>query len=121
MVSSGRRRRAGASTLGSLFTLLVAAAVVYFGVNVARVYWHFYQYQDDMRQEVRFARQRTNDQILTRLRASADSLRLPEGARRISIRRTQTMISVESDYYEIVKFPMIVREIHFNPRAEGPL
>lgn len=115
---TGRRR--GASTLGCLFYLLIAVAAVYFGVNVGRAYWRFYQYQDDMRQEVRFARRRTNDQILTHLRASADSLELPEGAANIAIRRTQSSISIESDYYEIVEFPMYVREIHFNPKAEGP-
>ena len=67
---TGRRR--GASTLGCLFYLLIAVAVAYFGVNVGRAYWRFYQYQDDIRQEVRFARQRTNDQILNHLRASAE-------------------------------------------------
>ncbi|HEY7393708.1 MAG TPA: hypothetical protein VH559_02645 [Gemmatimonadaceae bacterium] len=97
------------------------AAVVYFGANVTRVYWHFLRFQDDMQEEARIARWRTNDKILVRLRASADSLRLPESARKISIRRTQTMISIESDYYQIVELPMMVREIHFNPRAEGPL
>jgi hypothetical protein len=74
-----------------------------------------------MRQEVRFARQRTNDQIVNHLRASADSLGLPEAAGKIAIRRMQRSISIESDYYEIVEFPMYVREIHFNPKAEGPL
>jgi hypothetical protein len=115
---TGRRR--GASTLGCLFYLLIAVAVIYFGVNVGRAYWRFYQYQDDMRQEVRFARQRTNDQIVNHLRASADSLGLPEAAGKIAIRRTQSTISIESDYYEIVEFPMYVREIHFNPKAAGP-
>ena len=120
MVSS-RRSRAGSSTLGCLFTLLVVAAVVYYGGKVARVFWHYHQFQNDMREEVGVARRRTNDQILVRLRASADSLGLPQRARQISIRRTQTMISVEADYSELVEFPMIVREIHLNPRAEGPL
>jgi hypothetical protein len=100
--------------------VVIAVAVIYFGVNVGRTYWRFYQYQDDMRQEVRFARQRTNDQIVTHLRASADSLGLPEAAGKITIRRAQSAISIESDYYEIVEFPMYVREIHFNPKAEGP-
>ncbi|HEY9228440.1 MAG TPA: hypothetical protein VIP11_17435 [Gemmatimonadaceae bacterium] len=113
------RNRRGASTLGCLFSLLIAVAVMYFGVNVGRVYWRFYQFQDDMRQEVRFATTRTNDQIVTHLRASADSLGLPEAAGKVSIRRTEHTITVESDYYETVEFPMIVREIHFNPRAEG--
>lgn len=118
---SSRRSRAGATGLGCLFTLVVVAAVAYYGANLARVFWHYYQFQHDMKHEVGVARQRTNDQILVRLRASADSLGLPERARQISIRRTQTMISIESDYSELVEFPMKVREIHFNPRAEGPL
>jgi len=113
--------RRGASTIGCLFSLLIAVAVVYFAVNVGRVYWRFYQYQDDMRQEVRFASQRTNEQIMTHLRASADSLGLPEAAGKITIRRSEKFISIESDYYDLVELPMYVREMHFNPRAEGPL
>jgi hypothetical protein len=112
-------RRRGATALGCLFTLLVMAAIVYFGVNLGRVYWRFYEYQDDMRQEVRFASQHTNDQIVTALRASADSLGLPEGAGKISIRRNNTSISVEAEYYENVELPMYVKELHLHPHAEG--
>lgn len=115
------RSRRGAGTLGCLFTLLIVVAVAYFGVNVGRVYWRFYQYQDDMRQAVRFASTLTNDRIVARLRASADSLGLPEAAWKISIRRSPNFITVESDYYETVELPLFVREIHFNPHAEGPL
>lgn len=115
------RSRRGAGSLGCLFTLLIVVAVVYFGLNVGRVYWRFYQFQDDMRQAVRFANSFTNDRIVARLRASADSLGLPEAAGRISIRRTNNFISVESTYYETVELPMFVREIRFNPHAEGPL
>jgi len=112
-------RRRGASTLGCLFTLLITAAIVYFGVNVGRVYWRFYEYQDDMRQEVRFASQHTDDQIVTALRASADSLELPEAAGKISIRRSNQLIAIEADYYENVELPMRVKELHLHPHAEG--
>lgn len=114
-------RRRGASTLGCLFSLLVVAAVIYFGVNVGGVYWRFYQYQDDMRQEVRFAASTTNGAMLTRLKAAADSLQLPEDASDISIIRQGKTIMVESDYLDRVELPMLVREIHFHPHAEGPL
>jgi hypothetical protein len=112
-------RRRGATALGCLFTLLVMAAIVYFGVNLGRVYWRFYEYQDDMRQEVRFATQHTNDQIVVALRASADSLGLPEAAGKISIRRNNKGIAVEAEYYENVELPMYVKELHFHPHAEG--
>jgi hypothetical protein len=112
-------QRRGASALGCLFSLFIVVAIAYFGVNVGRVYWRFYEYQDDMRQEARFASQRTNDQILAHLKASADSLGLPEAATQISIRRNDRAISIESSYYENIELPMYVREVHFHPHAEG--
>ena len=66
-------------------------------------------------------KQKTNDQILTRLRAAADSLGLPEEAGMISIRRTADSISIEADYDEHVELPMYVKAIHYRPRAVGPL
>ena len=41
-------RRAGASSLGCLVSLLLVAAVGYFGVNAGEVYFRFYQFQDAM-------------------------------------------------------------------------
>ena len=45
-------QRRGSSSLGCLFTLLVLAAVLYFGINVGEVYFRYFQYKDAMRQEV---------------------------------------------------------------------
>ncbi len=111
--------RRGASSIGCLFSLLVLAAVVYFGVNVAQAYWRFYEFRDDMRVEVSFAAHNTNDVILTRLRAAADSLGLPEAAGHVVVRRVRGWISIESDYDEPVELPGHVRELHFHPSAEG--
>ena len=113
------RRRRGASTLGCLFSLLVVAAIIYFGVNIGEVYWHYYQYKDEMEQQVRFAAHNTNDKIARRLGALADSLGLPEPASRVLVRRTGNQIAISADYYEHVEFPLYVREIHFNPHASG--
>ncbi len=111
--------RRGTSSIGCLFSLLVLAAVVYFGVNVAEAYWRFYQFRDDMQVEVSFAAHNTNDVILTRLRAAADSLGLPESAGHVVIRRVRNSIAIESFYDEPVELPGHVRELHFHPRAEG--
>lgn len=113
-------RRRGASSLGCLFSLLIVAAAIYFGVNVGEAYWRFYEFQDDMRQEVTLRAHSQNDAILTRLRAAADSLGLPDDASDISITRADKTITVEADYAELVEMPMIVRSIHFHPHAAGP-
>jgi hypothetical protein len=111
--------RRGASSLGCLFTLLLVTAAVYFGINVAEVYWRFYEYQDDMRAQVRFGSNTPADTIIARLRASADSLGLPRDASHVAVRRTDASIVLESDYYERVELPGYVRDIHFHPRAAG--
>ena len=111
--------RRGASSIGCLFGVLVLAALVYFGVNVGEAYWRFYQFRDDMQVEARFAGHNANDAILTRLRAAADSLGLPEAAGHVTIRRVHGVISIESFYDEPVELPGHVRELHFHPRAEG--
>jgi hypothetical protein len=114
-------RRRGASSMGCLFRLLIVAAVIYFGVNIGGAYWRFYQFQDDMRQIVAFAPHTSNEAVIAKLRASADSLNLPPEAGQISIRRNETMLGIEADYYEHVELPMYARDVHFHPHAEGPL
>ena len=42
------RNRRGAGTLGCLFSLLIFAAILYYGYHVGQVYWKFYQLQDAM-------------------------------------------------------------------------
>jgi hypothetical protein len=111
--------RRGITSLGCLFTILVVAAIVYFGVNIGEHYWRFYQYQDAMRQEVRFAAHNTDQQILRHLRERADSLELPEAAGEVAVQRDGRHIEIESEYYVHVELPLIVREVRFNPHAEG--
>jgi hypothetical protein len=112
-------RRAGKSSLGCLFTMLVVAAIAYFGVNVGEAYFRFYQFQDAMRQEVRFAGQNSDAVILRHLGAEADSLGLPEAAADVTIRRDGRQIEMGSEYYVHIELPLMVREVHFTPHAEG--
>lgn len=113
------RQRAGKGALGCLLTLLIVSVIAYFGVNVGEVYFRFYQFQDAMRQEVRFAAHNTDAQILRRLRIQADSLGLPEAAGVVTLQRAGRHIELESDYYENIELPGMVREVHFNPHSEG--
>ena len=87
--------RSGRSSLGCLFLLLIVAAAMYFGVNIGEAYWRFYEFQDAMRQEVRFAKQISDDRIKLHLAALADSLGLPEEATAITVDRTSRAIRSE--------------------------
>ncbi len=112
--------RRGASSLGCLFTMLLLAACAYFGLNIGQAYWNFYQYEDAMKQELRFNGLRPDSLILAHLWLQADSLGLPEDAKEISIERdphTRT-IRLSADYAEQIELPLTVRTFMFHPHAE---
>lgn len=113
------RRRHGLTTMGCLVSVLVAAAIAYFGFGIGEHYFKFYQYQDSMRQEVRFAAHNNDVLIQRHLRERADSLGLPEAAGEVTIQRDGRHIEIESEYYVHIELPLMVREVRFNPHAEG--
>ena len=109
-------RRRGASSLGCLVPLLIVAIGVYFAFDFGMAYFRFYQFKDAMGQEARFASDRSDAQITTRLGALADTLQLPPGAELITIIRDPRSIMISSDYDEIIKLPMKKEHvIHFHP------
>lgn len=114
MVTHGR----GASTLGCLFSLLVVAAIAYFGVNIGAPYWRYYQFRDAFQQETRFAERKTDAQIVSTLRLKADSLALPPEAQRINVRRTPGDISIWAEYAETIAFPFVTKDVTFRPLAQ---
>lgn len=113
--------RRGRSTMGCLFMLLLLTAAGYFAVQIGEPYLRYYRFQDAMQQEARFARTRTDEAIKRRLSALADSLGMPEEAGHVTVRRRASSISIWSEYYEHVEMPLFLREIYFNPTAEGDL
>lgn len=113
--------RSGRSSLGCLLVLLVLAAALYVGVNIGEAYWRFYEFQDAMRQEVRFAKQIPDDRIKLHLAALADSLGLPQEAAEVAVDRTSANIAVSAEYTERIELPFFVHLIRFAPRAQGPL
>ncbi len=110
--------RRGESRLGCLIVLLILAVAAYFAVDFGEAYFRFYQFKDAMGQEARFATTKTDDQITKRLSSLADSLQLPPGAELITIERTPTIITISSDYDEVIKLPLQKEYvIHFHPSA----
>jgi hypothetical protein len=100
-----------------LFTLLILAAIIYFGAKVGEGYYHFYEFQDVMQAQARFATNFTDEQIRQRLALTADSLGLPPEASLVTVDRTPHHITIGADYVETVEFPLHVRHLKFSPRA----
>jgi hypothetical protein len=112
--------RAGRSSVGCLFALLIVSAGIYFGLNVGEAYWRFYQYEDAMKQELKFNGLRSDSLILAHLWIQADSLGLPEDAKEIAIDREprDRIIKISADYAEQIELPLTVRTSTFHPHAE---
>ena len=114
--------RRGASRIGCLLPLLLLAVGVYVAYGFGEAYFRFYQFKDAMGQEARFGFERTDEQITGHLAALADSLELPPGAELITITRSSSMITISSDYDEVVRLPMKKERIlHFHPMVVSRL
>lgn len=112
--------RRGASSLGCLFTLMVIVAIAYFGLPIGEAFYRFYRYEDAMKQAGRFARLNNDASIRASLAAMADSIGLPNEAKRIGIQRRGSTIVIGAQYTETFELPGTVREYTFKPRAEVP-
>lgn len=102
--------------------LLILAVGAYFAVGFGEAYFRYYQFKDAMGQEARFASDKTDEQIIIRLSALADTLQLPPGADSISIQRSPTVITISSDYDVVIRLPFKKeRVLHFHPVAASRL
>ena len=120
MVSSVHGRR-GASSLGCLVTLMLFVVAVYYGVHVGGVYWRFYQLQDDLDQQARFASQLTDQAIRLRVLAQADSLLGQTPDLKIERGGRPYRITIEARYTETVDLPLFNHTFVLHPKAEEPL
>lgn len=115
------RLRAGRSSLGCLFTLLLLVTAVYFAFQLAEPYWRYYQYVDTIRQAARFSDGTSNATLEKQIHAKADSLGLPPEAYRLRFNRTARTIIISTEYEEEVALPGYTRHYRFQPRVEAPL
>ena len=99
--------------------LMIAALVIYFGKMAGEDALMYYRLQDAMRNEANFANVRSDSEILTRLRAFTDSVKVPEDAKDISVARDESGIRIWSDYDIVVKLPLNHEKvIHMRASAE---
>jgi len=116
-----RPDRRGTSALGCLIMLALFLGAAYYGVHIGGVYWRYYQLRDDMRQQARFAAQRTDDAIRTHLLAQADSILGQAPDFRIHRGGRPNRITIQTEYAETVELPLFKRTFVLRPRAEEPL
>lgn len=119
MVTSARGRNRGASTIGCLFTLLILVAILYYGVDIGRIYWNYYRLEDEMETSARFASGETDDQIVKHLIGVSEDLGLPAESRRFIIVRTQhpNEVTIRTSYRVELELPLQRRTIKMQPEV----
>ncbi len=119
MVRSRSTRR-GASRVGCLLQIAALAALGYIATIAGEDALNFYRFQDAMRNETRFAANRSDQEIKSRLRAFTDSLNLPLSAKDVNVVRQANHIRIWSRYDKVVKLPLnYTRIVHLRPSAEA--
>lgn len=117
MVSRGRR---GVSTLGCLFSLLIAAVVLYYAVGIGKVYWKYYRLHDEMETSARFATGRSDEVIQRHLAGIARDLDLPAEAQHFVIRRVEfpPTVTIRTQYQMVIELPFQHKLITLKPHVE---
>jgi hypothetical protein len=120
VVRAARGNRRGVSSLGCLFSLLIAAVVLYYALNIGRVYWKYYRLTDEMATSARFAQARTDVEIIRHLAGVARDLELPPEAGRFRVRRTTSppMVSIRTEYSVILELPFHNRVLLLKPHVD---
>jgi hypothetical protein len=113
-------RRRGVGALGCLVYLLVLACIVYLGSPFGSAYLDYYRFKDAMKQEAKFAMQRSDPDIQSRLKVFADSLGLPKSASAVRISRGREKVTILGSYTQSVTVPLLgPRKVRFRPKAEA--
>jgi len=113
--------RRGGSNIGCLLSLLVFGAALFYGINIGKVWFKYYQLQDEMTVSARMAPGLTDPTIRHRLEAKVDDLGLPVEAKKFVISRAGKKFSVECEYSEHVSLPFFDHTFVFKPSAVEPL
>jgi hypothetical protein len=111
--------RAGASRLGCLLQILIVAGILYAAKIAGEDALMYYRLQDAMRNEANFATVRSDSEIMTRLKAFSDSVKIPASAKDFTIARDENSIRIWSDYDLQYKLPLkYTKTVHLHPSAE---
>ena len=126
MVNRARSRapgERGAGRLGCLFSVLVFATLLYYGVGIGGVYVRYWQLADRMDFLATLAPSLDDATIQRRLVQKADDLGLPPAARRFTIRRYDhpPEIRIATSYNETVDLPFTTYTIHLHHEARAAL
>jgi len=117
MVTRRRLGRRGVSTIGCLASLVVTLVVLYYGINLGRVWWRYWEIRDRMKTAARYGAGQTEEQIRHQLIQEAQEVGVPAEAQRFRINKTDhpQSVTISTVYTETVDLPLLKRSFTFRP------
>lgn len=116
--------RRGRGLMGCLFPIALLVAFIYVATLFGRPWFAYRQYQDEIRSVVKLNETLPDSAMTRRILARADSLDLPEEAKRLSIRRLPDppRLEIRAEYTRTVHLPLLGdKVITFKPNGVAPL
>ena len=113
----------GKVRLGCLFTLLLLALGMYYGIPAGSMYLRYWRLHQEMKTQARLAPSIDDVTILRRIRRKVEELGLPEAAKEVSIRRTlrPREIVIKTSYEETLELPFVRHTFTLTPEVKSPL
>ncbi len=118
------RNRRGKTRLGCLFSLLIAATVCYYGVDLGAIFFDRWQLKAEMEAQAGFAPSIDDAAIQRRIHRKIEDLGLPNHARvNLRIRRTMRPreIVISTKYPVTIVLPFYIRSDTLNLEVRRPL
>ena len=115
-----RRSSRGAAKVGCLFSALIAVVLLYYAVDLGKVYWKYYKLKDEMTTSARFAMHTSDEEIRRHLAGVVRDLDLPQEAEKFVIRRTQTppVVTIRTQYHITIELPFHNRVLTLKPQVD---
>lgn len=112
----------GAINFSAIFWVLFLAAAGYAGYMIAPPYVKYYMFKTDIEEEAKFAHMYSNEKLLARMMAKAESWKVPVESDDIQINRTATDVRVTAQYSVTLNFPgMNPKVIYYDIDVTKPL
>jgi hypothetical protein len=107
----------GAGAFGCLLSLVLTIGVLYYGLNLGRVWWRYKELQSRMDTAARFAQTQTIDQVTRQLQADARDIGVPPAGQVFKITRVDgpPRITISTSYTEEVNLPLLHKIFAFHP------
>lgn len=117
----GNFRERGGATRSFLLTIIIVAALIFFGVEIIPPYFANYQLQDSIETEARFAAGNNKNQqdILSDVMWKIKDLGIPAQAKDVHVTMVQDVVTISINYSVPINLRVYQFTLQFHPHADN--